>query len=51
MSVFADVKLNRRASKYGLTLKPSNAKNINSGPGFVNRLNVDKIDLYGGQYR
>lgn len=51
MNAFANPKLHSRASKYGLSLKPSKERNINSGPGIVNRTNVEKVDLYGGKYR
>nr|WP_250207805.1 substrate-binding domain-containing protein [Curvibacter sp. CHRR-16] len=51
IGLFSENKLHVRASKYGLSLKPSNGRHILSGPAFVTRLNVDKVDQYIGQYR
>jgi simple sugar transport system substrate-binding protein len=51
ISVFADAKLHARVAKYGVAMKPGEGRHINSGPGLVNRANVDKVEQYGGQYR
>lgn len=51
MLVFADPKLHLRVAKYGVAMKPGEGRHLNSGPGFVSRSNVDKVQLYGGQYR
>ena len=49
--VFADAKLHARVAKYGVAMKPGEGRHLNSGPGFVSRINVDKVQLYGGLYR
>lgn len=51
MLVFADAKLHMRVAKYGVAMKTGDGRHLNSGPGFVSRINVDKVQLYGGQYR
>lgn len=50
MTVFAEEKLHARVAKYGVAMKPE-GRHLNSGPGFVSRVNVDKVQLYGGLYR
>jgi hypothetical protein len=37
--------------KEEVAMKPGEGRHINSGPGLVNRANVDKVEQYGGQYR
>jgi simple sugar transport system substrate-binding protein len=51
MTVFADEKLHVRVAKYGVAVKAGVGRHLNSGPGFVSRINVDKVQLYGGLYR
>ncbi|NDY92017.1 substrate-binding domain-containing protein [Ideonella livida] len=43
--------LHQRMGRYGIELKPSNGRDIQSGPGFVTRLNLDKVERYSGSYR
>jgi simple sugar transport system substrate-binding protein len=50
-TVYAQPRLHARMSKYGIELKPSNGRDINSGPGFVTRANVEKVERFSGQYR
>ncbi len=46
----ADPKFQKRLEQYGL--KPIyEAGNISSGPGFVTKENVDKVEKYAGEYR
>lgn len=51
MSVFSTPKLHVRVARYGLSLKYSKTRHIHSGPGFVSRVNVDKVERFSGQYR
>ena len=50
-TVYAQEKLHVRMAKYGIELKPSNNRDVNSGPGFVTKLNVEKVERFSGQYR
>ena len=46
----ADPNFQKRLDQYGL--KPIyEAGNISSGPGFVTKENVDKVEKYAGEYR
>lgn len=49
--VFANETLHRRMARYGLELRPSPGQHINSGPGFVTPLNLEKVERYAGQFR
>jgi simple sugar transport system substrate-binding protein len=51
VTVFAEAKLHARVARYGVAVKPGEGRHLNSGPGFVSRVNVDKVQLYGGLYR
>lgn len=51
LSLYAQPKLHGRMSRYGLSLKATDGKHIHSGPGFVGRLNIDKVERFSGQYR
>ncbi len=51
LALYAQPKLHERMSRYGLSLKASDGQHIHSGPGFVGRLNVDKVERFSGQYR
>ncbi|WP_140635880.1 hypothetical protein [Methylibium rhizosphaerae] len=31
--------------------EPREGRHLNPGPGFVSRVNADKVQLYGGPYR
>jgi simple sugar transport system substrate-binding protein len=44
-------KLHERMARYGLSLKAGEGRHINSGPGFVTKLNVDKVERFSGQFR
>jgi simple sugar transport system substrate-binding protein len=44
-------KLHERMARYGLSLKAGEGRHINSGPGFVSKLNVDKVERFSGQFR
>lgn len=49
--LYAEPKLNERMSRYGLSLKAGDGQHIHSGPGFVSRINVDKVERFSGQFR
>ncbi|MES2948581.1 MAG: substrate-binding domain-containing protein [Pseudomonadota bacterium] len=51
MSVYSSPKVHERVARYGLSLKYSKSRHIHSGPGFVSRLNIDKVERFSGQYR
>ena len=50
-AVYANERLHARMAKYGISLKPADRAHINSGPGFVTKLNVEKVERYSGQFR
>jgi simple sugar transport system substrate-binding protein len=43
--------LHRRMSRYDIALKPSDGRNVNSGPAFVTRVNVEQVERFSGTYR
>lgn len=49
--LYAEPKLNERMARYGLSLKTSDGRHIHSGPSFVSRINVDKVERFSGQFR
>jgi simple sugar transport system substrate-binding protein len=51
VKVYANEKLHARMARYGLDLKPARGQHINSGPGFVTRINIEKVERFSGQYR
>ena len=51
LAVYANEKLHVRMSKFGMSLKPADKAHINSGPGFVTKINVEKVERYSGQFR
>ena len=51
VKVYANEKLHSRMARYGLELKPARGQHINSGPGFVTRVNIDKVERFSGQFR
>lgn len=51
VGIFTNQKLNARMSRYGLELRPSKGKHINSGPALVTKADIEKVDLYSGTYR
>lgn len=51
LALYSQPKLHERMARYGLSLKAGEGRHINSGPGFVSRLNIDKVERFSGQYR
>ena len=51
LAVYANEKLHMRMARYGISLKPADRAHINSGPGFVTKVNVQKVERYSGQFR
>lgn len=51
LAVYANEKLHVRMAKYGISLRPADKAHINSGPGFVTKVNVEKVERYSGQFR
>ncbi|MBK9217532.1 MAG: hypothetical protein RJA63_1143 [Pseudomonadota bacterium] len=49
--LYAQRPLHARVSKYGLTLLTFGERHINSGPAFIERHNVEKVETYSGTYR
>lgn len=49
--LYSNSTLAKRMSKYGLTLLTYGKRHINSGPGFVTRSNLDKVETFSGTYR
>lgn len=51
MAVYSNPALHQRMARYGLSLRSGDSRHVHSGPGFVNRINVDKVERFSGQYR
>jgi simple sugar transport system substrate-binding protein len=51
LALYSKPQLHERMARYGLSLKAGEGRHINSGPGFVSRLNIDKVERFSGQYR
>ena len=51
MAVYSNAVLHQRMSRYGLSLRSGDTRHVHSGPGFVNRINVDKVERFSGQFR
>ena len=49
--LYSNRKLHSRMAVYGLTLMDFKGRHIKSGPAFVMRVNIDKVDMYSGSYR
>lgn len=49
--VYANERMHERMARYGLSLKAASGQHIHSGPGFVTRLNVEKVERFSGQFR
>lgn len=49
--LYSQAKLHARMATYGLMPLFFGARHIKSGPAFVNRNNVDKVETYSGTYR
>ena len=49
--LYSQPKLHARMATYGLMPLFFGARHIKSGPAFVNRNNVDKVEIYSGTYR
>lgn len=51
VAVYASPALHARMSRYGLTLRSTPGRHVDSGPGMVTRVNVEKVERFSGQYR
>ncbi|MFT3847501.1 MAG: sugar ABC transporter substrate-binding protein [Propionivibrio sp.] len=51
VGAYVNPKLSERMAVYDLNLLPSKGRHINSGPAFVTKINIGKVDQYSGQYR
>lgn len=49
--LYSKSKLHTRMSTYGLSLLTFGKRHINSGPAFVTKDNVDKVESFSGSYR
>lgn len=50
-TLYSQPQLHERMARYGLSLKAGDGRHIHSGPGFVSRINVDKVERFSGQFR
>lgn len=51
VGAYVNPKLAERMAVYDLNLLPSKGRHINSGPAFVTKINISKVDQYSGMYR
>ena len=51
VGAYVNPKLSERMAIYDLNLLPSKGRHINSGPAFVTKINIGKVDQYSGMYR
>lgn len=51
VGAYVNPKLAERMAVYDLNLLPSKGRHINSGPAFVTKINIGKVDQYSGAYR
>lgn len=49
--LYSKKELHARMSTYGLSLRHFGGRHIKSGPAFVTRGNVEKVEIYSGSYR
>lgn len=50
-TLYSKRELHQRVSKYGLTLLNFGERHVDSGPAFVERFNLEKVETYSGSYR
>lgn len=51
VGAYVNPKLSERMAVYDLNLLASKGRHINSGPAFVTKINIGKVDQYSGMYR
>ena len=51
VGAYVNPKLAERMAAYDLDLLASKGRHINSGPAFVTKINIGKVDQYSGSYR
>ena len=51
VGAYVNPKLSERMAAYDLDLLASKGRHINSGPAFVTKINIGKVDQYSGSYR
>lgn len=49
--LYSNKQVHARVSKYGLTLLTFGERHISSGPAFIERYNVGKVETFSGTYR
>lgn len=50
-ALYSQPKLHARMSQYGIELKPGTSHFVNSGPGFIMRINLSDVERFSGSYR
>ena len=51
VGAYVNPKLSERMAAYDLDLLAAKGRHINSGPAFVTKINIGKVDQYSGSYR